>query len=193
MSINSEYRIDFVTLVFRNDSEYFQNEVAPSLGAYHMMALEHDSKAKPAKVIIRGGLSGKDSYYVVQCWGALADRLAYFMPTAWWERAIRIDWRKELPTLTREDVMAWSIEQQRAGLVRANFTSYTKQDSQKNDKRGAGGCGGLLGSWKSGLSISVYARRREVPAINSCIWTIAFFSGTPCSRSSTAGTSRRRA
>lgn len=158
-------RIDYIGLIWRNDADYFQESVIPLLQQCEGLAARE--VAAPGKIKVRVGRarSGDGSTYEVDAWGHCADTLANFMPTAWWLRLSRLDYREEIGEIDRADMAKFGAEVHRRKIPGFNTTPLDKRDAAKTDRRGIGGGGIQIGSWRSERSLTIYRRRKESAAV----------------------------
>jgi len=163
--MTSKRRIDYVGLLWRNDADYFQAEVLPTIQTIEDLCKRMEATPGRIKYKVQAARSGQGSTYEVDAWGWCADYLTCYMPVAWWLRLTRLDYRVELADWDNDEIHTFSSEVHRRGVPGFNTAPLNKRDAAKTDRRGIGGQGIQIGSWRSARSLTIYKRRREQAAV----------------------------
>lgn len=158
-------RIDFVGLIWRNTADYMQDNVLPTVSM--IQAYADTMSPGQGRIVVKVGRSrsGGGTIYELDAWGEAAKHLADRMPDAWWLRLTRLDYREQLGDWLQSDIHTFASELHRRGIPGYNTSPLNKRDAQKTDRRGVGGAGIMVGSWRSAKSMTIYKRVREAAVV----------------------------
>ena len=163
--MSKQGRIDYLRIVRYNPSQETIAEVTANLDACASIAQREHKIWGGSRVTLQKVKKTGATRIIWNVWGHLADTLAMFMPAAWWTLVGRVDWREELPQISKADWGRYCRQADEVGAFGVNTQKFKKQPAEKNDKRGVGGEGVQFGSWKSDECETHYMRGSELPAV----------------------------
>ncbi len=156
--------VDYLKFLFACDEEMFQDTYAPIWRMLKASATEFGVKDQHAKMTVLGGKGIKDSRYIVEFVGPVAEFLKLSIPVSWYRSLRRIDWRTEMRELTSSllaKAQAWAVLQEKG---KRNVSTFNTPSRIKTTSRDVGGRGIFLGSRKSNVCSALYRRGSELGA-----------------------------
>lgn len=156
--------VDYLKFLFACDSEQWQDEFQSDWLHVKSLATTWGAKDAYAKLTVLGGGKTVGSRYIVEFSGPVADYIAPHIPSAWFRRTRRVDYRSELRTLTVEAIRAAKGYYALQPKGEYNATGFDTSSRTKSTGRDVGGVGMFLGSRKSDVVGAIYRRGREVAA-----------------------------
>lgn len=165
MDTEQTMRIDYLKLQFRVDSDILQSQVIPEIERIEGAALDNIENARRGKWTTLYTKVKKQTIYIYEAWGLLADEIAKLLPQHRWGAVTRIDLRRELYNITPADMKWLQTFYSTHSVPKLGVNTFSTPQAFKTNQRDVGGIGIRFGSRKSDQHVVLYYRGKEGAAI----------------------------
>ena len=164
MEATTKPRFDYVKLFFSQDHDYFQAHTLPLINTAISYCDPVGQLRTCSRLSALGGSNPKESRYIFEVWGPMADKFALHMVPRFWANLRRLDLRVELDELSQQQMLDASryLAHRETKHNTALFNSQPRH--KRGEARDIGGIGIWFGSRKSAQHGVIYKRGKEQPA-----------------------------